>query len=845
MLRVVRTLVAPTHLRPRYCSLLGSVSRIDGDSGLFVVKPLLGREGALQPGSIVRVRGGAEQGHREQGAEACVLFSREGHFRCMLLPPALPSCITVNSDVVPTQRTLHLPGAGGEDSAAPDPLAGMAVDAFGRVLGGIDGGEHCERSEGGGGSGGSGGSGGGGGGDSGDPLFGNPPTQQERAKIRSPLRSGTTAVDALTPLGRGQSIIVIGGDGVDKTRLGLEFMQAQALDARVGARVLADGSEGEAITCAGERWGRQGRPVRCVYAVLDSCERKMARVRSVLAQCGALDYTTLVLPHAAPHAGAGGGAGAADSNDSAGAVCARAYVAAATATAIAERCARAGGGSDTLVVLDGLDASHPGTWSQGWPGVTGEDGATGAAAGSSPRLLDRAELRLFYSALVQRAAKRVSWRGAGAGAHAGAGAGPDGGGAAVAAEAAEAAEAAVEAASQVAAETQQKVQEDDGQGGSVSIVVLWAEEQQQLLPSTGPESPVPAPTPGAGAGAGTGTGRVYGTDDLDLFRAGVERDRVAFLLGRGVRVDEASLRRIDIVPVGGFDPGPGAAEAELAVAGAAGVGPATGAAAAPASNGGGGDVALAVLTQHSEELKSLCDGHIVLEEPCTVDFRRSLSRIGMGSEQERRRHEGGGGRDDSSVAGLALGSGEDGAFGQGQWGSAELAVGDPRPPAIRAVAGQLRLRLAVAHELARDPTGAVRAAAASAGAGGSTVSSEATGEALRLAAVEAVMEQPAGAPLTVAEQVTLLFAVGHAQLESLMAAQAQQAQAQAPALAALRGGRSAPLLEYARGEADGAALLREIDADLQLTPQRARRLELLVRVFFQLWAARGGGGGGA
>ena len=51
-------------------------------------------------------------------------------------------------------------------------------------------------------------------------------------------------------------------------------------------------------------------------------------------------------------------------------------------------------------------------------------------------------------------------------------------------------------------------------------------------------------------------------------------------------------------------------------------------------------------------------------------------------------------------------------FGGDQWGSATAAAGDPRPPAIRAVAGQLRLRLAVAHEIAKDPSGTVRAASA-------------------------------------------------------------------------------------------------------------------------------------
>ena len=176
------------------------------------------------------------------------------------------------------------------------------------------------------------------------------------------------------------------------------------------------------------------------------------------------------------------------------------------------------------------------------------------------------------------------------------------------------------------------------------------------------------------------------------------------------------------------------------------------------------------------------------------------------------------------------------------------------PPAIRAVAGQLRLRLAVAHEIAKDPSGTVRAASApgnesKTAAFSSAALNEVDSEALRLAAVEAVLEQPRGPneALTVAEQVVTLFAVGHEKLPVLLGqTQWRQHQERDPgqersaplkALQALHGGRNSPLLQHFRSQTDGAALLREIDADMLLSPERARRLELITRVFFQLWAA--------
>ena len=186
-----------------------------------------------------------------------------------------------------------------------------------------------------------------------------------------------------------------------------------------------------------------------------------------------------------------------------------------------------------------------------------------------------------------------------------------------------------------------------------------------------------------------------------------------------------------------------------------------------------------------------------------------------------------------------------GGFGAEEWSAAaDTAVGDPRPPAMRVLAGQLRLRLAVAHEMVRDATGVVGAVMAGAGvrAGGAaaTTSSdrELASETMRLRAMEAVLSQPRGAPLSLSEQVVALYAVSHPELARLMGVKTGDAAGRGhDPLDALRGGRDSPLLEHFRAQSDTAALMHEIDSDLQLGTARTKRLELLLRVFFQLWSA--------
>jgi hypothetical protein len=959
---------------------IGRTTRVDafrGGGGLICVEPRLGKEGAFKPGAILRLGGavgdtdagsggGNGGGAAAVAAEVCVLFARDGLHSCVLLPsgagggggggalleeeeegqePLFASASGI--DVFGTGRVLELPqgqgaGASGEEAAASSngdsDVLGRVTDCWGNPVGAIaDGGVRSGVAAGAAVGAAAVPNGGGEGSEAtaaaaAEEVFGGVPPQGARAKIRHALHSGVTAVDALSPLGRGQSMLLVGNPGTGKTTVALDTLSALAREAAAaGARGGGGGGSGgrggdgpecvgssssssrsSCSSCGGVTWGRGGLPVRCIYAALGGGEGGAAEEAALLAAItarGLAPHTTVVRR----------GAGDAGGDDSG----AHGAVAAASAMAMAHRCAA--NGADALVVLDGLQASHVGLWRGG--GRRKVSSASGAAADDdddaddgrlfdaleeNARAVDRAELRKFYSDLVQRAAKLSSAPSAFGG---------SGGGSAVGVPAA----AGGGSGSGSGSEQAPLAYLDDGTGGSVSLLVLWDQDgAPQMTSSTAGEQAAlqkgaDADADAAAAAAEEGGGRSFGETDLVLFREGKERARVAFLLARGVNVDAAALRKVGIaVPEleeAAVAEGAGSGE-PLSFAAAVHAATAAAAAAAGGAAGPGGGTTMtaadraaadnAQRMQHSEEIKSLCDGHIVFDASLAapsmthgqqggrwpaIDFRNSLTRVGMGAEESRRRSNdgmtdatrasGGGaagkfkfkadgserggdrsGGGDGSDGGSGGGSGGGGlgadserlapgvGFGGDEWeGAAGTAVGDPRPPAMRALAGQLRLRLAVAHEMARDHTGAVASAMES--FGGRAADRELANETMRLRAMEAVLSQPAGAPLSISEQVVALFAVGHADLVRLMGVQSAAAAAAAGAeagaaaaqdpLDALRGGRDSPLLEHFRATPDSMALLREIDGDMQLTPERTKRLELLLRVFFQLWAAGAAG----
>ena len=60
------------------------------------------------------------------------------------------------------------------------------------------------------------------------PLFALPPTMDAREPISEPLHTGVKGIDALTPVGRGQCLLVLGAPGAGKSTAMLDAVLAQA-----------------------------------------------------------------------------------------------------------------------------------------------------------------------------------------------------------------------------------------------------------------------------------------------------------------------------------------------------------------------------------------------------------------------------------------------------------------------------------------------------------------------------------------------------------------------------------------------------------------------------------------
>jgi F-type H+/Na+-transporting ATPase subunit alpha len=105
------------------------------------------------------------------------------------------------------------------------------------------------------------------------------PSVVNRQPVKEPLQTGIKAIDAMTPIGRGQRELIIGDRQTGKT--------AVAIDAIIYQREL---------------WGTD-REVRCVYVAIGQKASTVAEVVAALEANGALDYTVVVnAPAAVPSA---------------------------------------------------------------------------------------------------------------------------------------------------------------------------------------------------------------------------------------------------------------------------------------------------------------------------------------------------------------------------------------------------------------------------------------------------------------------------------------------------------------------------------------------------------------
>jgi F-type H+-transporting ATPase subunit alpha len=122
------------------------------------------------------------------------------------------------------------------------------------------------------------------------------PNVVDRQPVKEPLQTGITAIDAMTPIGRGQRELIIGDRQTGKT--------AVAIDAIIAQR---------------DNWtsGDPKRQVRCIYVAVGQKASTVAEVVQTLSDNGALEYTVVVnasasdptpFQYIAPYSGAALGA---------------------------------------------------------------------------------------------------------------------------------------------------------------------------------------------------------------------------------------------------------------------------------------------------------------------------------------------------------------------------------------------------------------------------------------------------------------------------------------------------------------------------------------------------------
>jgi F-type H+/Na+-transporting ATPase subunit alpha len=122
------------------------------------------------------------------------------------------------------------------------------------------------------------------------------PNVVDRQPVKEPLETGITAIDAMTPIGRGQRELIIGDRQTGKTAI--------AIDAIIAQR---------------DNWasGDPKKQVRCIYVAVGQKASTVAEVVETLRDSGALDYTVVInasaadpvpFQYIAPYAGAALGA---------------------------------------------------------------------------------------------------------------------------------------------------------------------------------------------------------------------------------------------------------------------------------------------------------------------------------------------------------------------------------------------------------------------------------------------------------------------------------------------------------------------------------------------------------
>ncbi|MBS2938754.1 F0F1 ATP synthase subunit alpha [Nocardioides sp. J2M5] len=108
------------------------------------------------------------------------------------------------------------------------------------------------------------------------------PTVVQRKSVHEPLATGIKAIDAMTPIGRGQRQLIIGDRATGKTTIAIDTIINQK-----------------------QNWesGDPDKQVRCIYVAIGQKGSTIASVRGALEEAGALEYTTIVASPASDSAG--------------------------------------------------------------------------------------------------------------------------------------------------------------------------------------------------------------------------------------------------------------------------------------------------------------------------------------------------------------------------------------------------------------------------------------------------------------------------------------------------------------------------------------------------------------
>jgi F-type H+-transporting ATPase subunit alpha len=114
------------------------------------------------------------------------------------------------------------------------------------------------------------------------PLETQAPSVVQRQPVKEPLQTGLKAIDAMTPIGRGQRQLIIGDRQTGKSAIGIDAIINQRANWESGDEKLR---------------------VRCIYVAIGQKGSTIAQIRGALEEAGAMEYTTIVAAPASDPSG--------------------------------------------------------------------------------------------------------------------------------------------------------------------------------------------------------------------------------------------------------------------------------------------------------------------------------------------------------------------------------------------------------------------------------------------------------------------------------------------------------------------------------------------------------------